>query len=165
MPPQREPRLGGGGGRNATGQRGVVLELDLEVAEVGVHVGIHEREHQHAAEQPLAPQDLIELGVVRAHRGHLVVVVTLGTGLVDCLLKRIEILVVVRDPDDDARLQRELAAAYERVGEVLGGSSGGNLGDAPGAVAAQKKALRIREVLAAANPRDPQARQQHEHEE
>jgi serine/threonine protein kinase len=62
------------------------------------------------------------------------------------------------EAQDDPALQRELAAAYERVGEVLGGSSGGNLGDAPGAVAAQKKALRIREVLASANPRDPQAR-------
>jgi serine/threonine protein kinase/tetratricopeptide (TPR) repeat protein len=58
------------------------------------------------------------------------------------------------DPD----LQRELAAAYERVGDVRGGASGGSLGDFAGAVESYTKAFRIREALVALNPDDPQAR-------
>ena len=58
------------------------------------------------------------------------------------------------DPD----LQRELAAAYERVGDVRGGSGGGSLGDIAGAVESYTKALRIREALVALNPDDVQAR-------
>lgn len=59
------------------------------------------------------------------------------------------------DPD----LQRELAAAYERVGDVRGGvSGGGSLGDIAGAVESYTKAIRIREALVALNPDDPQAR-------
>lgn len=59
------------------------------------------------------------------------------------------------DPD----LQRELAAAYERVGDVRGGvSGGGSLGDIAGAVESYTKALRIREALVALNPDDAQAR-------
>jgi eukaryotic-like serine/threonine-protein kinase len=60
----------------------------------------------------------------------------------------------------DPALQRELAAAYERVGDVRGGESNGSLGDIAGAVESYKKALEIREALAALNPEDPQARRQ-----
>ncbi len=58
----------------------------------------------------------------------------------------------------DPALQRELAAAYERVGDVRGGESSGSLGDITGAVESYTKALRIREALAAVNPDDAQAR-------
>ncbi len=58
----------------------------------------------------------------------------------------------------DPALQRELAAAYERVGDVRGGVSGGNLGDLAGALESYTKALRIRETLLALNPSDIQAR-------
>jgi non-specific serine/threonine protein kinase/serine/threonine-protein kinase len=58
----------------------------------------------------------------------------------------------------DPELQRELAAAYERVGDVRGGVSGGNLGDLAGALESYTKALRIRETLLVLNPADIQAR-------
>lgn len=54
----------------------------------------------------------------------------------------------------DASLQRELAAAYERVGDVLGYPYGANLGDKPGAKRNYEKALSIRESLALASPHD-----------
>ena len=53
----------------------------------------------------------------------------------------------------DPALQRELAAAYERVGDVRGGGSSGNLGDIGGAVESYTKALRIREALHRSEPR------------
>jgi non-specific serine/threonine protein kinase/serine/threonine-protein kinase len=53
----------------------------------------------------------------------------------------------------DRALQRELAAAYERVGDVRQ-----TLGDMAGALESQMKALRIREALVAADPSDLQAR-------
>jgi eukaryotic-like serine/threonine-protein kinase len=54
----------------------------------------------------------------------------------------------------DPSLQRELATAYERVGDVLGHPYAANLGDTPGALASYRKALAIRESLAAASMRD-----------
>jgi tetratricopeptide (TPR) repeat protein/predicted Ser/Thr protein kinase len=53
----------------------------------------------------------------------------------------------------DRALQRELAAAYERVGDVRQ-----TLGDMAGTLESQMKALRIREALVAADPSDFQAR-------
>jgi serine/threonine protein kinase len=58
----------------------------------------------------------------------------------------------------DPALQRELAAAYERVGDVRGGESSGSLGDIAGAIESYTKALRIREALVAANYSDALAR-------
>ncbi len=55
---------------------------------------------------------------------------------------------------DDVSLQKELASAYERVGDVLGFPYGANLGDKPGALQSYRKALAIRESLAVANPND-----------
>ncbi|MGC1450288.1 MAG: hypothetical protein WA830_09650 [Candidatus Sulfotelmatobacter sp.] len=49
----------------------------------------------------------------------------------------------------DVSLQKELAAAYERVGDVLGYPYAANLGDAAGALESYRKALAIREPLAA----------------
>lgn len=59
---------------------------------------------------------------------------------------------------DDPALQRELAAAYEKVGDIRGGGASAHLGDEAGALESYTKALRIREALLATNPRDPQAR-------
>ncbi len=58
----------------------------------------------------------------------------------------------------DPALQRELAAAYEKVGDVRGGESSGSLGDLAGALESYTKSLRIREALVALNPNDAQAR-------
>jgi serine/threonine protein kinase len=63
------------------------------------------------------------------------------------------------DAHGDPDLQRELAAAYERVGDVRGGAAGGgSLGDIAGAIESYTKALRIREALLAVNPNDARAR-------
>ncbi len=56
----------------------------------------------------------------------------------------------------DTSLQRELATAYERVGDVLGNAYFANLGDTAGALQSYRKALAIREPLASANPDDMQ---------
>jgi serine/threonine protein kinase/tetratricopeptide (TPR) repeat protein len=59
----------------------------------------------------------------------------------------------------DSILQRELAAAYERVGDVRGEAYGSaNLGDRAGALDSYGKALRIREDLLASDPHDVQNR-------
>lgn len=54
----------------------------------------------------------------------------------------------------DPTLQRELAAAYDRIGDVQGFTGAANLEDFTGASASYAKALAIRESLAAANPSD-----------
>ena len=56
----------------------------------------------------------------------------------------------------DAALQRELAAAYERVGDVRGQMYGANLGDVAGAMESYHKSLRIYEALFAADPHELQ---------
>jgi tetratricopeptide (TPR) repeat protein len=58
----------------------------------------------------------------------------------------------------DPALQQELAAAYDRIGDVVGGAYLASLGDRAGALDSYTKALRIREALAAAQPRDVQSR-------
>jgi len=47
----------------------------------------------------------------------------------------------------DVSLQKELASAYERVGDVLGYPYGANLGDSAGALRSYRKALAIREPM------------------
>ena len=59
-----------------------------------------------------------------------------------------------RESKGDPSLQKELAAAYERVGDVLGYPYGANLGDKPGALQNYRKALAIRESLAVTAPND-----------
>jgi serine/threonine protein kinase/tetratricopeptide (TPR) repeat protein len=54
----------------------------------------------------------------------------------------------------DPALQRELAAAYDRIGDVQGYTGAANLTDFSGAAQSYAKALAIRESLAAANPGD-----------
>jgi eukaryotic-like serine/threonine-protein kinase len=53
------------------------------------------------------------------------------------------------DVTGDATLQRELAAAYDRVGDIQGGTLFANLGDTLGAIESHQKALALREQLAA----------------
>ena len=54
----------------------------------------------------------------------------------------------------DVSLQRELAAAYDRVGDLQGYSGAANLGDLSGALQSFQKALAIRKATAAAHPND-----------
>ena len=54
----------------------------------------------------------------------------------------------------DPSLQRELASAYDRVGSLQWSSDFANQGDSAGALKSRRKALAIRESLAAANPHD-----------
>ena len=54
----------------------------------------------------------------------------------------------------DVSLQRELAAAYDRVGDLLGYMGAANLGDLSGALQSYQKALAIREAAAHARPGD-----------
>src|SRR5258706_1311332 len=54
----------------------------------------------------------------------------------------------------DPALNQELAAAYERVGDVQGGYRSSNLGDLSGALHSYGKALAIRQALARAAPDD-----------
>jgi tetratricopeptide (TPR) repeat protein len=66
---------------------------------------------------------------------------------------------LVGEASGDPELQRELAAAYDRVGDVRGESySAASLGDLAGAMESYLKALRIREALASASPEDMQNR-------
>lgn len=60
----------------------------------------------------------------------------------------------------DASLLRELSAGYERIGDVQGQARQANLGDPTGAAVSYRKALAIRESLAAANPNDLEVRRQ-----
>lgn len=54
----------------------------------------------------------------------------------------------------DASLQRELAAAYQRIGDVQGQPRQANLGDPQGAAASYRKAMLIRETLATNDPQN-----------
>ena len=67
--------------------------------------------------------------------------------LVSRALKYLDSL--AKESGGDAGLQRELAAAYERVGDVQGNPLYANLGDTAGAIESYRKALQIRQVLAA----------------
>jgi len=58
----------------------------------------------------------------------------------------------------DASLQRELAEAYLKVGDVQGNPYESNLGDTPGAAQSFQRALEISQALVRANPADVEAR-------
>jgi len=51
------------------------------------------------------------------------------------------------DEGNDVSLQKELATAYEKVGDVQGDPHSANLGDSTGALASYKKALTIRQSV------------------
>jgi non-specific serine/threonine protein kinase/serine/threonine-protein kinase len=59
-----------------------------------------------------------------------------------------------KEAGEDAGLRRELAAAYEKLGDVQGGFRSANLGDSPGAVRSYQQALDIRETLYRDNATD-----------
>ena len=61
---------------------------------------------------------------------------------------------------DDATLQRELASAYEKVGNVQGPPGRANLGNLVGALASHGKALAIRTRLAASSRAGPSAKRE-----
>jgi serine/threonine protein kinase len=58
----------------------------------------------------------------------------------------------------DPTLQRELAAAYEKVGDVQGNPFGANLGNQDGALKSYQKSLAIREALLTADSNNSQMR-------
>ena len=58
-----------------------------------------------------------------------------------------------RESANDPSLLQELAEAYEKVGRVQGAPAQSSLGDYPGGLATQKRALAIRESLVQADPK------------
>ena len=67
---------------------------------------------------------------------------------------------LARDAGDRADLQRELAGAYLKVGDVQGRPLNPNLGDTAGALASYRKAVAIYESLGAATSADPALRRE-----
>jgi eukaryotic-like serine/threonine-protein kinase len=65
--------------------------------------------------------------------------------IVDRALQYLNVL--ARESNGDMGLQRELAAAYERVGAVQGDYTENNLGDSQGSLASYQKALEIRKQI------------------
>ncbi len=60
-----------------------------------------------------------------------------------------------REVGDDASLRRELASAYDRVGDIRGGLRTASGTDAAGALENYRTSLQLRQVLAAETPADP----------
>ncbi|HEX5491216.1 MAG TPA: protein kinase [Candidatus Udaeobacter sp.] len=54
---------------------------------------------------------------------------------------------LAREASGDPQLQRDLASAYEKVGDIQGNPYSANLGDVEGALSSYRKALAIREKL------------------
>src|SRR5262249_47933381 len=65
---------------------------------------------------------------------------------------------LAKEASGDPALQRELAAAYERVGDVRGQAYSASLGDRAGALDSYSKALAIRESLVTRVPASVQDR-------
>ncbi|HEY1261967.1 MAG TPA: serine/threonine-protein kinase [Terriglobales bacterium] len=63
---------------------------------------------------------------------------------------------LAQESREDVSLQRELADAYQRIGNVQGGPFGPNVGDTVLAIKSYEKALRIRQALLVADARDIQ---------
>ena len=64
---------------------------------------------------------------------------------------------LARESSGDASLQRELARAYIRVGDVQGNPSRANVGDPTGAIASYRRAIELADAVRAAAPRDADA--------
>jgi eukaryotic-like serine/threonine-protein kinase len=60
--------------------------------------------------------------------------------------------ILAKEASGDRELQQELAAAYDRVGDVQGNPGAANLGDTEGAIKSYQKAQAIRRTLAAESP-------------
>jgi non-specific serine/threonine protein kinase/serine/threonine-protein kinase len=65
---------------------------------------------------------------------------------------------LAREAQGDTTLQRDLALAYQRFGEVQGNSYGANLGDSKGALTSYRHALSLLESIGAAQSADPELR-------
>ncbi|HET9766355.1 MAG TPA: hypothetical protein VFS60_05885, partial [Thermoanaerobaculia bacterium] len=65
---------------------------------------------------------------------------------------------LAREAGGDRDLQRELATAYQRVGDVQGYTANANLGDTPGAAASFRKSVALAEHVVGAAPSDTGAR-------
>ena len=61
---------------------------------------------------------------------------------------------------DDSTLQRELASAYEKVGDIQGNSYYDNLGDTEGSLRSYQKSLVLREQLSAADSSNTEIRRE-----
>jgi non-specific serine/threonine protein kinase/serine/threonine-protein kinase len=60
--------------------------------------------------------------------------------------------VLARDGVRDTKLQSDLALAYERLGDIVGGAKASNLGNSTGALASYRKAVSIFDRVAASDP-------------
>ena len=67
---------------------------------------------------------------------------------------------LAREAQGNLELQRELAAAYEKMGEVQGGWGKANLGEPAGALISYRKALAIRQAVAATSPDNTELRRE-----
>ena len=67
---------------------------------------------------------------------------------------------LAQDASGDRGLQRELAAAYEKLGAVQYTPSIAHLGDLPGALESHRKAAALREALVASDPSNPDYRRE-----
>jgi tetratricopeptide (TPR) repeat protein len=65
---------------------------------------------------------------------------------------------LARESGNDWTLQRELAAAYERLSDIQGGMAQANTGNGPAALENRRRAVAIREALAKADPTNVGAR-------
>jgi len=65
---------------------------------------------------------------------------------------------LAQEASDDPSLQRELATAYQKVGDVQGNPSFANRGDAAGALKSYRKALAIRQALLVSDPMSAEIR-------
>ncbi|HJZ79406.1 MAG TPA: serine/threonine-protein kinase [Pyrinomonadaceae bacterium] len=66
---------------------------------------------------------------------------------------------LAQEAGDDPGLQRELALAYQRIGDVQGNPTNANLGDTAGALVSYHQALAIAEALVTSHPTDSEAQQ------
>ncbi|MBI1762243.1 MAG: protein kinase [Acidobacteria bacterium] len=64
---------------------------------------------------------------------------------------------LAREAASDVALQRELATAYERIGDLQGNPYRANLGNGQGALQSYRQALALREAVLQKNPRDAAA--------
>lgn len=67
---------------------------------------------------------------------------------------------LAREAAGDTGLQKELATAYEKMGDVQGRADGPNLGDTAGALSSYRRALAIRESIAREQPWNREARRE-----
>jgi len=65
---------------------------------------------------------------------------------------------LAQEAENDLSLQRELASAYVKVGNVQGNPNNANLGDAAGALQSYRQAQKIADQILTGNPMDSEAR-------